>query len=302
MTKLDSYRELFDYLLEGAYLLDREGSITSGNQTAEAISGYPAPELVGKGAAEEIFVHLDESEQNLTAPPSLLKQFLNYGVAGDAAVYLRHQEGFLLPVALRLAPLTNGQGEIVGGVNLFSDQSSKLAVLQKMTGLGEPGWLDRLTGLAGKELTEICIQSYLEELRLYNWPFGLLYLDLDHFGQLNYDYNHLVADRLLQIITKTLARNARSGDFLGRVGGEKFLLAIFNADKANLLARAERYRKLIAHSRLTLNNQPVSVTVSIGATLASPGDSFTSLVERASQAMEKSKTSGRNCVTMSDPP
>lgn len=298
MADLDSYRELLDYLHEGAYVVDREGSITSWNKAAETISGYPAPEVVGKRNSKEILIHVNDQGDYLGSTLCSSKHSIDNGALSIAGIYLIHKEGYLLPVAVRVAPITNNRGEIVGGVKLFSYQSSEIAVLQKMTGLAEPGWLDRLTGIAGKNLTEINIHAYLEELKKYNWPFGLLFLDLDHFGQINYDYDHNVADHLLQIIAKTLAKNARSCDFLGRWGGEKFILAIFNANNTNLFDIAERYRKLIAHSRLILNNQAISVTVSVGATLACPDDSFASIVARVSQAMEKSKSSGRNCVTI----
>lgn len=100
------------------------------------------------------------------------------------------------------------------------------------------------------------------------------------------------------MVAGTLAKNAGALDLVGRWGGQEFILIISDAHPANLAVIAEKYRKLIEYSKLSVDDQTISVTASVGATMSRQDDSVESIVHRAHQAMEKSKACGRNCVTL----
>ena len=158
--------------------------------------------------------------------------------------------------------------------------------------------LDPLTGMGNRRFVEIGLNSRLNELQRYGWKFGLLFIDIDHFKKVNDLYGHETGDMVLKMVAGTLVHNARSFDLIGRWGGEEFVAIIANVTGEELLRIARKYRALVGESNVLAGKDRISVTISIGATLARPDDSPETLLNRADQLMYQSKLSGRNRVTM----
>ena len=114
---------------------------------------------------------------------------------------------------------------------------------------------------------------------------------------MNDTYGHDAGDLVLKMVARTLAHNLKSSDFVGRWGGEEFLVLVTNVDEAQLLATAEKLRKLILHSSLETEQGMIQVTASFGATLATKGDTPETLTQRADKLMYHSKSTGRNRVS-----
>jgi len=133
----------------------------------------------------------------------------------------------------------------------------------------------------------------MSELSRYGWPFGVLFLDVDHFKEINDAHGHEVGDRVLRMIAHTLHAGSRVYDNVGRWGGEEFLALITNVDQDGLSEIGNRFRTLVAASQLP-EPQGIRVTVSVGATLARPDDSPESILERADKCLYQAKTRGRN--------
>jgi diguanylate cyclase (GGDEF)-like protein len=121
-------------------------------------------------------------------------------------------------------------------------------------------------------------------------------MDIDHFKQFNDRYGHDIGDQVLTIVANTLSLSVRPFDMVCRWGGEEFAGIFPHTDAATLEAIAERLRILVAHSRVDTGSGELTVTVSIGGTLAKAEDSAASLVKRADALMYASKTHGRNRV------
>lgn len=135
-------------------------------------------------------------------------------------------------------------------------------------------------------------------MRRYKWPCGVLFIDIDHFKDINDAHGHEVGDRALRMVAKTLLNTARSFDFVGRWGGEEFLVVLVNVgDEDRLVSIAERVRVLLGASSLTAGSSRVRLTVSMGAALAHEDDSLDSLITKADELMYHSKRTGRNRVT-----
>jgi diguanylate cyclase (GGDEF)-like protein len=102
------------------------------------------------------------------------------------------------------------------------------------------------------------------------------------------------------MISTTIANSLRTFDTIGRWGGEEFVTLLVNMKPENLFSLTDRLRKLVENSVLTLEDgDSIKVTVSVGATIAKPGDTVESLVERADKLMYESKRRGRNLVSVS---
>ena len=294
----DFFRALLDNFSDGVYFVDPERRITYWNKGAERISGYAAGEVVGSFCFDEILMHVNAAGNRLCQNGCPLAATLADGEPHEAEVFLHHRDGHRVPVQVRVAPVRDRGGRITGAVEIFNDNTAGLAALQRIEELQAVAYIDALTGVANRAFTEITLRAKLEELDRYAWPFGVIFIDIDRFKDVNDSHGHDIGDRVLATVARTLAGNARSFDLVGRWGGEEFLVVAVNLDGPKLLALAERFRLLTAGSAVPTGAGNVAVTVSIGATLARPGEGAGAVVKRADAAMYASKRSGRNCVTL----
>ena len=159
--------------------------------------------------------------------------------------------------------------------------------------------LDPLTRLANRTYIENEIDCRINEFRKFAVPFGIIFLDIDHFKGVNDTYGHLVGDSVLRLIANTLSANCRPFDLFGRFGGEEFIGIIRNTTEEHLISTAQRLRILTAASSLPYKEGQISVTISIGATMARGDDTRDSIIERADSLMYRSKRDGRDRVTFS---
>lgn len=288
----DFYKDLIDNLFDGVYFVDRDKKITYWNKGAERLTGYASTEVMGKNCSYNILMHVDDDGVTLCKEKCPLSVTLDSGQAMESQAYLHHKSGHRLPVMINVAPIRGAGGEIVGAVEIFSDNSSRM----KIEELENMAFLDPVTAVGNRRHTEMTIRARLEELRRYGWPFGVLFFDLDNFKTINDAYGHNTGDAVLKMAAQTVLNSLRPFDFLGRWGGEEFVAIIINVSEEHLVAIAQRFRRLVEQSGIYAGKSILKVTVSIGATLARPGEGIETLIGRADSLMYKGKTAGKNCV------
>ena len=132
---------------------------------------------------------------------------------------------------------------------------------------------------------------------------AILLCDVDHFKAVNDTYGHTVGDVVLQEIARRLLSSVRSYDFVGRYGGEEFLIVLNNCEPRFAWARAEEIRKAIANHPIQTAQGAVQVSISAGL-LFSP-DWRTRKVEEmlneVDTALYAAKAAGRNCIEIARP-
>jgi diguanylate cyclase (GGDEF)-like protein/PAS domain S-box-containing protein len=298
MPSEELYRDLVENMHDGVYFVDRERRITYWNRGAERITGYTAAEVVGKSCADNILVHVDAIGRQLCQGSCPLSASMADGAPHEAEVFLHHKQGDRLPVWVRTSPLLDDRGDFTGAVEMFTDISPRQALAQQVEELKRLALVDPLTGLPNRRHLETQLHSRLEELRRSGAGFGLLFVDIDHFKQVNDRYGHDTGDRVLTTVANTLSHSVRPFDLVCRWGGEEFAGIFPHTDTATLQRIAERQRVLVAHSRVDTGIEELNVTVSIGGCVANPEDSAASLVKRADGHMYASKANGRNRVTI----
>jgi diguanylate cyclase (GGDEF)-like protein len=222
------------------------------------------------------------------------------GRARESDIFLHHKAGHRVPVSVRVSPIRDGEGRILGAVEEFSDNSFKTAALDRLVELQELALLDPVTGVGNRRYAEVRLRAAVDALQRYGWGFGVLFLDLDRFKEVNDTHGHDVGDQVLRMVARTLGGNLRSVDAVGRWGGEEFVAVIASATAEHLRLAAERSRKLVAASVLDAGSSRIRVTVSIGATMARADDTPQSLVQRADSLMYRAKAGGGNRVESAD--
>jgi diguanylate cyclase (GGDEF)-like protein len=159
--------------------------------------------------------------------------------------------------------------------------------------------LDGLTQTANRSFLEQLLSRKLEFLRNLEESFGILFLDIDDFKRLNDTYSHNDGDQALKVCAQTLLRNTRKGDTVGRWGGEEFVVVLSGVQPSSLHHTAEKLRAQIASAFFFASDgRKVTFSVSIGGTIAERQDSVETMIYRADKLMYKSKTAGKNCVSI----
>jgi diguanylate cyclase (GGDEF)-like protein len=124
--------------------------------------------------------------------------------------------------------------------------------------------------------------------------------DVDHFKSVNDIHGHLVGDQVLREVARRLLLSVRSYDFVGRYGGEEFLIVLNNCRPDSAMARAEEIRKVICTRPIQTDAGLLGITMSLGVLLSSdwgrrPADE---LLREVDAALYAAKTAGRNCVRL----
>ncbi len=159
---------------------------------------------------------------------------------------------------------------------------------------------DPLTGLANRRLLERRLSAMIETASQRGAPLTVMILDIDHFKRVNDTHGHDTGDLVLKGFAAELRQIVRGGDLVCRLGGEEFVVAMPGID-ATLAARmAERARQTIESKEFTIGSASlsVSITVSIGIADLRGERDFTELYRRADRALYRSKSAGRNRVTL----
>jgi len=292
------FRDLADGMRDGICLVDGKGRIVYWNKGAKRLTGYSCSEMVGKHASDRVLTHIDSGGSPMDEEEPWLEGAIRNGEVREAQVYFRHKDGHRIPLRVYVGPVRAANGRRVGAVEVFSDNAAMAAALQRIEELETLTLIDALTKLPNRVYVEMSLLARLSELRRYGWTFGMLFIDLDEFKDVNDKYGHDAGDEVLRVVGKTLLENTRPFDVLGRWGGDEFVGAIIYATEEHLGAIAERYRRLIEDLAVPVGSDTVKVTVSMGATLARKEDNVESLYKRADKLMYQSKNGGGNRVSL----
>jgi diguanylate cyclase (GGDEF)-like protein len=127
--------------------------------------------------------------------------------------------------------------------------------------------------------------------------------DLDHFKRINDNYGHTIGDEVLQEAARRLLGSVRSYDFVGRYGGEEFLIVLINCDPQRALERGEEIRKAIAKRPVHTSNGPLPISMSIGVLIGAEWGlrPVEELLNETDAALYAAKAAGRNCVKLAQP-
>ncbi|WP_054694194.1 GGDEF domain-containing response regulator [Syntrophomonas palmitatica] len=162
---------------------------------------------------------------------------------------------------------------------------------------------DYLTGLLNRRAFMERLEAEINRAqRGYN-HLGIIIADLDHFKDINDRYGHQVGDRVLQDASRCLTSACRVYDFVGRYGGEEFIICLPGANINETCNIAERMRNMLREQRTVLaDNTEVGVTASFGIADMSSGSAMSSddLIKKADDALYQAKGKGRNQVVIAD--
>lgn len=227
----------------------------------------------------------------------------------ELAAFIRQQQAYESIPIMFLSSEEDEQKQIEAlsvGVDDFITKSTKPDILilkiknkvRRYRILRNLIWKDSLTGI----FNHLTIQEILtSELRLasrINSPLSLVIIDLDYFYKINNTYGHLMGDHVLKYFCFFCAKNLRKSDYLGRWGGEEFVIILPNTSGDFAKKVIETLRENFSQFSFSHENQPFTVTFSAGIATYPKNKTPEDIIQAADDALYLAKAQGRNRICM----
>lgn len=193
-------------------------------------------------------------------------------------------------------------GLAFGGIGLLLGLTIKLQQLRKDRDTAHrKATFDPLTGVLTRSALQEALHEAVEEAHKTGQPLCFVFVDIDHFKQINDDYGHHAGDEALRTVAQHTRHRLRANDIVGRYGGDELVLGLVNATLPNAVAVAEQLRRLIVDHPPSVDGRRITIDLSLGVAELTPGESYEKLLKRADAALYASKAAGRGRVS-SQPP
>lgn len=189
------------------------------------------------------------------------------------------------------------RSELVSMNNLVNETGYLLGDIVEQT-LSMESSRDPLTRVLNRRYLTVIMQRENDISTTQHTKYAVLFVDLDHFKQVNDSYGHDTGDRVLSQVADQLRDLVRPCDFIFRYGGEEFLVLLPNITEHQALNAAERIRKSIEGKVLILDSGIIKVTASIGLSIYGGQADFQQVIKLADEALYRAKHLGRNQVVM----
>ena len=281
----DRYADLYDFAPVGYLTLDAKGTIREINLTGAMLLGRERSQLLGKSLGLWL-----ESEGKTRLMTHLQQAFATQDrVATDLEI--RNGNGELRDVSLESVAIKQGTGEIGSCRTVLVDISERRQHEQ----IEYLAHFDALTGLPNRSLLLDRLTQALSTAQRHATQVAVLFLDLDHFKDVNDTLGHAAGDLLLQAVSQRLRRCVRKVDTVARVGGDEFVLVLPDVSSAEQAAVVAENVMWSMSESFVIEGHPLRVMASVGISIyPDDGSDIDTLLKNADAAMYHAKKNGRN--------
>jgi len=157
---------------------------------------------------------------------------------------------------------------------------------------------DGLTGLYNRKGIEDNINNAIEIFKESKQPFTIIIGDIDYFKKINDTYCHLAGDMVLRKIGEILSESLRKDDFVGRYGGEEFMIVLKNDKLNQIIPRINQIKQKIEQFIFKYDNNIIKVTMTFGIQIYDGTKDIEKVVEEADLALCYGKENGRNQINV----
>ena len=281
--------------------LDQNGTITMVNAAACATLGYAAEDLVGRNWFSTCLPQPEGAQEVYPYFLRVLKED-DFPTQYDNEVVCANGER--RSISWHNARLLGAQGEVLGTLSAGEDVTQQRATELEVHTLA---FFDPLTGLPNRRLLRDRLQQSIARSRRSGKYRALLFIDLDHFKDLNDSQGHAVGDLLLVEVARRLCAGVREGDTVARLGGDEFVIILeqLSEDAQEAAVQSQKVAgEIVARmaAPFELPQQHYHCTLSMGVALFVGQDvAGDELLQRADMAMYQAKAAGRATVRFFDP-
>ncbi|HKM15240.1 MAG TPA: diguanylate cyclase [Marinospirillum sp.] len=278
---------VFEGTREAIAVTDAKMHLIKVNSAFSQITGFAAEDVLGKDL-QNLFYKKKAIERLQTK----IQQSLEVKDSWQGEIWYQHKNSELLPVLQSISALLSEDGQVINYIHIFNDISESKANEERINYLAH---YDQLTGLPNRTLLNRRIRKAVDKALNCNQSLAILFMDLDHFKEVNDTLGHPVGDLLLQAVGQRLKAILREQDTLGRLGGDEFLAILDHSAKPDASSVvAEKIISALTQSFMLAGHE-IKIGVSIGiAIYPKDGCTVDELVKNADIAMYRAKESGRN--------
>lgn len=184
--------------------------------------------------------------------------------------------------------------------NHFIDADFKAPMPMQSTimSLNDLANTDALTGVFNRRYIDYQLEQELRYNHFHQEELSILLIDIDYFKKINDQYGHLKGDQVLIAFVEILQRGLRREmDWVGRYGGEEFVIVLNRTSFKSACLVAERIRHRVEKEKIVIDGVEISLTCSIGvASAKQEREEWAQIIERADTNLYRAKMAGRNRV------
>lgn len=294
LQNAEIFRAVLESLQMGVCLVDQDRRISFWNEGAERILGYLPQDVLGRPCDEILTVKFPEHTVTLGERSSLSAAAMRDGQACEARVYFHHKSGYAVPVSVRTVPIRDVHGQVIGAAESFVERPWVSRLRRPESDLAVSHGLDGVTHLPDYSFTESYLAERLKFASEHGIPFGVLCIQLDQLDILTATHGREASEAILNVVAHTLRNGLDPLDFVGRWWDHQFLAIVAIWSEGDLLTVAERLNQLAQFSEIVWWGDRLSVSVSVGGTVLSPGEPIFSVLGRAGSALEQAIFQGGN--------
>ncbi|MCG9721039.1 sensor domain-containing diguanylate cyclase [Shewanella sp. Isolate7] len=285
--KLKDLEVIFSCAPNAIFSVDEHGTIISANRETMRLFGFSkralnrinVDDLVPSGTKEKHKKLRLEFQKSDRVQPMSQRNTIFYG---------KKLNGDVFPASISIA--TYGVGDEKHSIVVIKDLSDEMQYKSQAN-------TDPLTKVANRRAINRQLSAAVSRSNRQQTPLAVCIFDIDHFKSVNDKHGHLVGDDVLQRVAKIFSDAVRKTDFVGRWGGEEFVIILEDTDRDGALHFADKLREEVKRRSLE-SDFPVAITLSAGVSVYCRDDNKECLFNHADQALYRAKESGRDCVVV----
>ena len=281
--------QVFRQSSEAIIISDAMHRIVQVNPAYSLISGISAEQAIGQLASLDM-VPLGEHH---LLPNDPYQQVLRLG-QWNGETQGRHTSGRMYLQYRSITALRDEQGRFTHCITLFRDITQQRQDQEHIRHLAH---FDPLTGLPNRTLLSEKVLEIIHSQPADQAGAALLFLDLDHFKNINDSLGHRLGDKVLIALARRLEQQLGPYDTIARMGGDEFVVLAACPDAHQIQHLAQKLLDSTTHP-FQIDDHELTISLSIGiATYPTDGNNFDTLYQRADAAMYRAKQAGRNCFS-----
>jgi len=284
--KLRLSAKVFDNTVEGVIITDAETTILAVNRAFTQVTGYREEEILG------LTPQILKSGRHDAEFYAEMWQSLKQSGKWIGEIWNKRKSGEIYPERLTIGVVKDAADDVRHYVGVFSDISDIKRSQERLDFLAHH---DLLTSLPNRLLFNDRLNHGIARARRNERQLAVLFVDLDHFKNVNDSLGHDLGAELLKKVAGSLGAHVRKSDTLARIGGDEFILLLDDVEVPRYAgAVAEKILGLLSKT-MTVSGYEIYVSASIGVSFfPTDGEDVTTLVKNADTAMYYAKTHGRN--------
>ena len=284
-VRLQLAMQIFSQGSEGIIITDENNHVISVNKAFERITGYNEADVLGKNPKM-----LSSGKHDKTFYQEMWETLLTKN-EWEGELYNRRKNGECYPQHLSVSRVLDESEQLTYHIAIFNDVTHKKQIEQEIHKLA---FYDPLTNTPNRHLLHDRVTQAIGNAIRESNNFCLMFLDLDHFKEVNDTLGHAAGDELLIEVARRLESQIRDKDTVCRFGGDEFILLIDGIDKVDAAIKASAILAEILKP-YAIHDEVLNISTSLGiAIYPDDGENYQMLLKNSDTAMYQAKENGRN--------